>query len=363
MKIQVTQENLQTALNIVSRLVGNRTTLPVLGNVLLVTTGNRLKLAATNLEMGVTCHIGAKVEAEGSITLPARLLSEYISNLPGGTVALSVAKATAALQSGSFNSKINGISAEEFPSIPSVEAKTSFMLPAEQFAAALAQVVRMASSDDSRPVLAGVYLHAREGFLYAAATDSYRLAEKRVMEFEGECAVIVPARTISELLHILDGSSQEKLSVNDDAHQISFALKEVELVSRLIDGQFPDYRQLIPETVPTTARLKAAELRNVTKITSLFARENAGSVIITVGDKELRMGSVASQVGENSSAISAKISGEGLEVSLNGRYISDALSVIGTEEIDFGFTSKTNPCVLRLAGDDSYIHIIMPLRS
>lgn len=363
MQVSITQENLHKALSNVSRVVGSKTTLPVLGNVLLKTQDNRLKLAATNLEIGVTYWIGAKVEVDGDITIPAKLLSEYIANLPSGNVDIKVEKASAEIKSKSFQSKINGIDADEFPSIPEVDGNVQLEIPTDVFKTSMSQVVGVASSDDSRPVLTGVYLHTNEGKLYAVATDSYRLAEKEVMEFEGECSVIIPARTISELLRMIDDESAKTVSVAIDENQISFRFGDVELVSRLIDGQFPNYRQLIPEEVPTVATVATKELRNITKITSLFARENAGSVTLNVGGGHISMRSIASQVGENNSEIDAEVVGDDIEVSLNGRYIQDALSVVNADTIEVGLTGKVNPCMIKPVGDDSYLHIVMPLRS
>lgn len=363
MQISITQENLHKALSTVSRVVGNKTTLPVLGNVLLKTQDNRVKLAATNLEVGVTYWIGAKVVEDGDITIPAKLLSEYVANLPSGNVDIKVEKTSAEIKSQGFQSKINGIDADEFPSIPEVDGEVKMEIPVEKFKESFGQVVGVASSDDSRPVLTGVYIHANEGNLYVVATDSYRLAEKRVMEFEGECSVIVPGRTIAEFLRMIDDESIHTVEVAIDNNQVSFRFGDVEMVSRLIDGQFPNYRQLIPEEVPTKAVVATKELRNITKVTSLFARENAGSVTLGVNGEHVSMRSIASQVGENNSEIDAEVTGEDIEISLNGRYIQDALGVMNSNTIELGLTGKVNPCMIKPIDDDSYLHIIMPLRS
>lgn len=360
MNISITQENLNKALSHVSRIVGSRNTLPVLGNVLMQTKDNRVKLAATNLEIGITYWIGAKVEKEGSTTIPAKLLSEYVSNLPTGNVSIKVDKNTAQVTCGGFSSKINGIDAEEFPSIPEVTGQTKVQIEGDVFKRALEQVVGVCSSDDSRPVLTGVYLYTKDGVMYAVATDSYRLAEKRVMDTEVDFEVIVPGRSISELLRII-GDGTVEMRVDDS--QVSFVVDDIELVSRVIDGQFPDYKQLIPEEVPTKARVKTDDLRSVAKVAGLFARESAGSVTVAINEEDMHIRSIASQVGENTSEIDAEIIGEPIEVVLNGRYINDALSVISSDEVDIGLTGKVNPCVIKPIDDDSYLHIIMPLRS
>lgn len=361
MKFSITQENLNHSLATVSRIVGSRSTLPVLANIYLEAQANRVKLAATNLEMGITCWLGAKVETEGVTTVPAKLFSEYIHNLPSGNVELTTENDTTRIKSGGFDSKLNGIDASEFPSIPEVTNGQQISVAADTLKHALEQVVTVCSADDSRPVLTGVYLHTNNGVLYAVATDSYRLAEKRIMECEQEIAVIIPARSITELLRII--SEGDNVTINVDENQISFVVEETELVSRLIDGQFPDYRQLIPEDIPTTAQVKTTELQNVAKVAGLFARENAGSVIMKVEEQTISVQSVANQVGENTSSIEAQVEGDPIEVSLNGRYILDALNAINSKEVTVGLTGKVNPCVIRPVDDDSYLHIIMPLRS
>lgn len=361
MKFSITQENLNQGLATVSRIVGNRNTLPVLANVLLQTKNNRIQLSATNLEMGITHWIGGKVEKDGAITVPAKLFNEYIHNLPAGNVSLSTDKNTLHISSNGFNSKINGIGSEEFPSIPEVSGDVQFQVPTKTLKNALNQVVHVTSGDDSRPVLTGVYLHTRDGVLYAVATDSYRLAEKRVMELDEECKVIVPARTVLELLRLLGNG--ENVTVKVDDNQISFGFEDTELVSRVIDGEFPDYRQLIPGEIPTIARVNTSELQDITKAATLFARETTGSVTVKIERESLSMQSIANQVGENSSEISADVSGEGMEVALNGKYITDALGVIQTDQVDIGLTGKVNPCILQPVDDDSYLHIVMPLRS
>ncbi len=365
MQVSITQENFNKALTAVSRVVGNRGSLPVLSNILLRTEKNMLKIAATNLEIGVSYLIGAKVDKEGDITLPAKLLSEYVSSLPSGNIDIKVDKTSADITCENFNSKINGIDADDFPTIPHIDKGSNIEIPSEVFKTSLSQVSGVASTDDSRPVLTGIYMHSFNGFLYAVATDSYRLAEKRVIECEQECELIIPAQTISEVLRVLDNEDVETIDMIFDDNQVVFSFGSIEIVSRLIDGQFPNYRQLIPEDVPTTANVDVKALRDITKVTILFARENAGSITLNVDTKKntLSMGSVTSQVGENSSEIEVDSSGESIELSLNGRYLSYALTLLKSDKVDVGFAGKVNPCILRPEGDDSYLHVIMPLRS
>lgn len=364
MNIQVTQENLQQALGIAQRVVGQRTTLPVLANVLLQTEKNRLKIIATNLEMAVTAWVGAKIETDGEITIPARLLTEYISNLPSATLSLRAEKNILSVSGGSYNSKINGIEADDFPSIPQVTPRQTLSIASEVLKSGLSQVVNVASRDSSRPVLSGVYLYGDSSSLCAVATDSYRLAEKKLhIELKEKLAVIVPARSIIELLRGIDDTMAEKVEVSIDDNQICFRLGEIELISRLIDGQFPDYRQLIPSNYSTKVTIDAHELGAVTKVTNLFARENAGSVTIAASDGVFSIRSLANQVGENKSATTAEVEGEDIEVSVNGRYLAEATAAISTERISIEFSGKLSPVLFKPVGDDSYLHIVMPLRS
>jgi DNA polymerase-3 subunit beta len=367
MKFSVTQENLAKAVTTTGRIVSSRSSLPVLSNILLSTDTNRLRLAATNLEIGITCWIGCKVEQEGAVTVPARLLSEFVSSLPPGNLDVSASEANTTITTPHYNSNINGISAEEFPLIPEVKTDPIITLAASELRQAIAEVVVAASLDESRPVLAGVYLYTEEDNLVLVATDSYRLAERAIkLPQKGtDFAVIVPARTMQELVRVLaDHEGDVNLFIADN--QIMFQLENVELVSRLIEGQFPNYRQIIPAEEKTVATLATAELSRITKMANLFARENASSIRVEVqAEGEIRVMSSASQVGENTSSANCVVAGDDGEISLNARYLSDALAVITTKEVSLAMSGKLNACVLRPEGDeaDDYLHIIMPLRT
>ena len=368
MKLNVTQENLAKAVGTVGRVVSSRSSLPVLSNILLSTDTNRLRLAATNLEIGITYWVGCKVDQEGSVTAPARLLSEFVANLPTGNLEVSASETNITITTPHYNSQINGISAEEFPLIPEVKSDPVITLPTATLREAIAEVVVAASPDENRPVLAGVYMYTDEESLVLVATDSYRLAERKVplpKGHKGKLAVIVPARTMQELVRVLaDSEGDVNMYVADN--QVMFQLDNVELVSRLIEGQFPNYQQIIPEEEKTTAVLPTAELGRITKMANLFARENAGSIRVEVqAEGEIRILSSASQVGENTSSADCEVAGDDGEISLNARYLSEALGAIKTKQVVFAMSGKLNPCVLRPEGEgsDSYIHIIMPLRT
>ena len=367
MKLSLTQENLHKALSIVSRVASTRSNLPVLSNILLSTSANRLRLAATNLEIGVNYWIGCKVEQEGSITVPARLFSEFIATLPSQNIELSQKDLSLAVKAPGVESTINGISADEFPLIPELKTEPVLELPVEALQEALTQVVIAASQDEARPILTGVYIYSEEKSLVLVATDSYRLAEKRLKLAKPPkepVAVIVPARTMQELGRVLaEASGTVKVYLGEN--QVMFATGNVELTSRLIEGKFPDYRQIIPKSTETSVDIDTAELTRITKVASLFARENAGSVRLDIKSSgQLAVVSNPSQVGENTSTADCSVSGEDGEISLNARYLTDALGVIKTEQVLLSLSGKLNPCVLAPSEKPAdYLHIIMPLRT
>jgi DNA polymerase-3 subunit beta len=371
MKASVTQENLNKALNTVGRIVSSRSSLPVLGNILISTDQKRIKLSATNLEIGIHYWVGGKIDAEGAVTVPARLISEFVSSLPASNIALESDEASLTIQTEHYTSHINGISADEFPLIPAIDAKPTLTIPAIAFRDALQQVVVAASLDESRPVLAGVFLYNNGKELVMAATDSYRLAERRMVlskEPENKLSVIVPVRTTQELVRILGEATDEAAEVQIfiAENQVMFRQDNVELTSRLIEGQFPNYQQIIPATQETAIEIETAEFARITKVASLFARENAGGVRLEIKKGgQVCLISTASQLGDNTSSADCITKGEDGEVSLNTRYLAEALAAIKTEEVEFSISGKLSACTLRPVGKEAkgYLHIIMPLRT
>lgn len=365
MQVQVVQEHLKQALQVVSRVVGNRSTLPVLANILISTDKNRLKISATNLEIGINFWVGCKVEHEGSVTVPAKLLSEFVANLPNENITLNVEDNKLSIDAGQYQSTINGISPEEFPSIPVVSDSSPMLVGGSDLEKAITQTISAVSSDEARPVLTGTYIYNDDSSIILVATDSYRLAEKRIKldTKPKEIKMIIPGRTMQEVLRVVAGV-KDNVEIHIEDAQIMFRVGEIEIISRIIDGQFPDYKQLIPAENEINLSIEKKEFINITKISSLFARENGGSITLNVDDnkQEMSIQSIASQVGDNTSRAKATVEGAG-EVAINSRYIIDALNVIDQEKVTFAFSGKLNPCVLKPVNDDSYLHIIMPLRS
>jgi DNA polymerase-3 subunit beta len=364
MKLVVTQENLHKALSVVARVASSKTSLPILSNILLRTDQNRLLLAATNLEVAITEHIGAKVVNEGAITIPSRLMSEFISNLPKGNVELKVDGTKLHISAGNYTSTINGMPAEDFPALPEISSATELRLAAPLFKRAISQTVITASHDDTRPVLTGVLCHTHEGSLYFAATDGYRLSERRLVEMTEEAKALIPASTLQDVIRVLPDECEE-VSMLLDETQVRFRMDDIEVTSRLIDGNFPDYRQLIPKQTDTNTTVAKDELNRIAKIAGLFARESGGSVTIKADGTRgtVSIHSIASQLGENTSETEAKVEGDG-QVTINSRYLIEALSCIDEPTVRFGFSGKLAPCVLTPDTDNSdYQHIIMPLKS
>ncbi len=362
MKLQVTQENFTKALSNVAKVaIASRNPLPILNNVLLRTVDNRLTISATNLEIAITERIGSKVQTDGAITVPARLIQEYVASLPSGVLDIELEDRKLHISTDQYRSTINGVAADDFPEVPEVGEGIKFSVPIKEFKKALQQVVFAASSDETRPVLTGVYLHTHEGNLYVVATDSYRLAEKKLIKTSQDISLLIPATALNDLLRILP-ETVEKVDVFADSQQALFKAGDIELITRLIDATYPDYRKLIPNKFSSTANLQRDEFVNITKVSSLFARESAGSITIKLEKNKVSINSVASQLGENTSSAKAKVTGDG-EVTLNSRYLLDALNAFNEENTNISFNGKLEPCVITSDNVKDYTHVIMPLKS
>lgn len=363
MKLQVTQENLSKALSSVARIANTRNALPILGNVLLKTVDNRLSVSATNLDIAITHFIGSKVSSEGAITVPARLMQDFVASLPNGVIDLDLDEYKLHISTDQYQSTINGVPADDFPVMPAIADGTTWEIPSSVFKKGLQQTVLAASNDEARPVLTGLYLHSHDSMLYMVATDSYRLAEKSLVKHKDTVSLLIPAGAMQDMLRIL-GDGDDPVIVTHDDQQVLFRVGEVELVSRLIDGAYPDYRKLIPENFAITATLNRDDFTNITKVSSLFARESAGSVTIKVDElkQQVSINSIASQLGENTASAAAEITGDG-EVTLNSRYLLDALHVFGGDKVTFQFNGKLDPSLLTDPKNQDYKHVVMPLRS
>lgn len=363
MKLQVTQENLNKALGTVARVANTRNALPILANVLLKTTNNQLSIAATNLDIAITEYCGAKVTEDGSITVPARLMQDFISNLPHGVIDLDLKANKLHISTDQYESVINGVVADDFPVMPAITEGKTWSIAAQQLKKGLQQIIFAASNDQTRPVLTGVLLHVVDGNVYLAATDSHRLAEKRLGESSEAYSLLIPATAMQDLLRIT-GDLEADIKITSDDQQVLFQAGDVELVARLIDATYPDYRRLIPAEFAVTATVKRSDLVNVTKVSSLFARESAGSITVNVeeANQQISVRSVASQLGENTSNANGQVNGSG-SITLNSRYLLDALQAMSGEHVSFCFNGKLEPVLIKDPAADDYNHIVMPLKS
>lgn len=367
MKFFCSQKDLEVALNIVNKAISSNNTLPVLNNILIKVEGKRVHFSATNLEIAISYFMDADVRGEGAITIPAKLITSYVSLLMDEKVDLSLGDGMSLLvNSSTSNTKIKGISSDEFPLIPKVEAEHSFSVSTKDLDVSIAETVFAASTNISRPVLSGVYLVVNGGEMKMVATDSYRLAEKKLTlskKIDGEFSCIVPARTISELGKIANKSEAKEVNIDVSKNQILFKVGGVELVSRLIEGKFPEYERIIPKEGKTKVEVSVEDLSLVLKRVSLFARENNNSVKLSAtNDGKLQVSTDETKVGEEKAEVAIKIEGENNKISLNAQYLLDVLTYLTEEKIVLEINDKLSPAVIKVARRDDYIYIIMPLK-
>ena len=378
MKLECLQENLAEGLAVVGRVVPTKSTLPVLSNVLVAAREVELQLAATNLELAVAHRVPASVSHPGEITLPARLLADYVALLDHGQkVALDLNEKThkVHLACGRYEANIAGIDAEDFPPIPSVSGGVSFQIAAPALKEAINQVVFAAAPDDTRPVLAGVLMRLGAGSLTLAAADGFRLAVRSIDLPEGapDLQMIVPARTLAEVARLLPSDEAEEVSTSTTpgGNQVYFAFGKTEVTSRLIDGQFPDYQRIIPNDAKTNVVLSTNDFLRATRAAAVFARDNSNIVRLectpSKEEAELALGSVlvkstSAEMGDNEGHLDASISGDEAQIAFNGKYLRDALEAIESQQVSLQITGPSSPGILQPVGEpNGYLHVIMPM--
>ena len=371
MRLSCIQENLSKGLGTVGRAVATKTTLPVTNNVLLATDQSRLRLSATNLEIAISCWVGAMVEEEGAITLPARLLNEFVNSLPNERIDLELDSKTMELKCARFQARISGVDAEDFPPIPKIGDGTAYKVEPEALRQAINQVVFATATEDTRPVLTGVSLEFEGDTLTLAAADGFRLAVHKTTLASGaaeKVEIIVPGRSLSELNRLLgDQKDQVEIAVSPNKSQVLFRLKDVEMVSQLIQGTFPNYRQLIPQGHATRATVSTTDFLRATKTASIFARDGSGIVRLQMspgeaeGPGKMSVSGRSEQIGENVGELDAQVSGEASKIAFNGKYLMDVLGVIYEAQVTLDTTTPSSPGVIQPVGADNYTHIIMPM--
>ena len=371
MKLSCLQENLSKGLGIVGRAVATRTTLPITNNVLIATEQSRLRLTATNLEIAISCWIGAMVEEEGAITVPARVLTEFVNSLQGDKIDLELVGHSIELKCARFEARISGIDAEDFPPIPKVGDGKTYQIEPDALRAAINQVVFATASEDTRPVLTGVCAEFEEETLTLAAADGFRLAVHKTpltTPVEERTEIIIPSRSLTELNRLLvDQKELVDIAVNPNKSQVLFRLKDIEIVSQLLQGTFPNYRQLIPQGHSTRSTVSTPEFLRATKTASIFARDGNGIVRLQATPGEgavlgsMSISARSEQVGDNVGEIDAQVEGETAKIAFNGKYLIDVLSVIHEGQVALETTTPSSPGGIRPVGSESYVHIIMPM--
>ncbi|MGA2820882.1 MAG: DNA polymerase III subunit beta [Anaerolineales bacterium] len=373
MKVSCLQENLARGLSTVSRAVATRSVLPVLGSILVATEEGRLKLSATNLEMGISCWIGAKIEQEGSTAVPARTFVDFVNTLPNDQVSLVLDPRRLALKlrCAAFSSEIKCMEAQEFPLLPTSGPGEGIALNVQDLRQMIAQVGIAAATDDTRPVLTGVLVRAEGEQLTLAAADGFRLSvrtAKLSAPLREAIQVIVPARALNELARLLaDGEETIWMFLPTGRGQVIFRLKDEELSSSLIDGTFPDYQPIIPKKYATRSVLATSQFLKACKAVDIFARQSSHSarVRITPGGEaqpgSLEVKATAAETGEGESVVEASIEGEPLEIAFNVKYLLDVLNVVNTPNVALETTGQASPGVVRPVGGDEFVHVIMPM--
>lgn len=374
MKVTILQENLARGLGIVSRAVSPRSTLPVLSNILIATDGGRLRLSATNLEMGITCWITARIEEEGSTTVPARTLADLVNTLPGDQVALNLDMTTQTLnvRSGTSTNDIKGIDAQEFPPLPVPDMEGAVQLNVVDFREMIHQVAFAASTDEARPVLMGVLVIVNGDKITMAAADGFRLSVRSATLSTPALQpvnIIVPARALSELARISsDGEETIAMVVPKGRGQVVFRVKDAELVSQLIDGTFPDYQQIIPRSYKSRTLVATASLLKACKQAEIFAREGSNVARLDIkashGDmepSEVEISATSEETGKNETIVEATVDGSGVLIAFNVKYLREALEVIRTPNVALETSAANAPGVIRPVGEDDFLHVIMPM--
>lgn len=378
MKLICTQENFKKAIGSTERVVGKQITLPILENILLETEQGMLKASATNLEIGVVLKTGAKIEKEGKITVPARLIGNFVANLPAhDTIELEVKDSALKITSGDYQAQIKGLGAQEFPIIPELEGDFLFSVPVAEFRNAASRLLSCTSVDNTRPELTGVNVLFLDKEIHMAATDSFRLAEA-IIQIEKEKnydlfiskvqSVIVPAQTLAEILRIADDESK-KIKVAVEESQIFFQVGGVKIVSRLINGKYPEYKHIIPQKFETRVLISREELARAVKIASAFTNSKSGEVSFTVQNKKVIVESQSAEAGENKTELAAQISGPEQKIVFNPRYILDGINSVTTNSLDIFINSGSSPVVIRMVDEktvkpvESFTYVVMPIKN
>ena len=363
MKITINQKNLKKALNLVEKVVSKNTSLPILNNILLKTENGRLKVSATNLEIGVNYIIGAKIEEVGQIAIPARIISDFIGNIIDDKVSLTNKNNILSINSERYKTQILGFDAKDFPIIPKIKSKPLAIIPVKLLRNSLMTVLDSVAVSETRPELAGVFMDFNNDRIVFAATDSFRLTEKSV-DFKNvqKQSFIIPRNTVVELIRIAS-ELEGDLVFNTSDNQVSFSNDDFEMVSRVVDGNYPDYKKVIPERCISRVLIKKDELDKTIRVAGLFST-NISDIKINCSEGKMAVLAKNADKGEIETLIDASLKNQPFEVSLNFRYLLDGLKILDTEKVVMEFTGQGSPLVIRPNDDKKdVVYLIMPLRS
>ncbi len=373
MRLSCQQEDLHRGLSAVSRAIPARSTLPITQHVLVEAGDSSITLSATDAEtIAITYTIEADIEEPGAITLPSRLLADFVATLPHQPISMTLAERSrqVSLACARNTASVGGMDPDDFPPIPSVTSGETISIDAARLRAAIAQTVFAAATDDSRPVLTGVHFHFKDNELRLAAADGFRLSVHTLpVDADIERVAIVPARALGELGRLLQEASSGEVTVtfNQTGTQVQFDVGHARLIANLIQGTFPNYDQLIPSNFATRTEVSVGDFMRETRIASIFARDGSGIVRIIASPGEasdpgtLYITARADEVGDNEGIMDAVVDGEESKIAFNGRYLTDVLNVIDTDRVAIETTSPSSPGVLRPVGDDRFIHVVMPM--
>jgi len=382
MKVSILQENLDKGLSVVSKIVDNRANLPILANVLIKAEEGSLKLTTTNLNIGINIWLPAKKEKEGSFTVPAKELTDFVSTLPQQKIRLEKEKESLKVSSDSYNATFNGMGAAEFPKVLSIKSQPltrkstargkksiikKFELNVNRFLEMVEQTTFAAAQDETRPVLTGIRISTKGKNLQLVATDGYRLSLKKakVKKSLDLPVLVVPANALSEIVRIIGGKKEgEKLTaaILKDSGQIIFKYKNIEVVARLIEGEFPDFEKIIPEESENTALLEKDEFEKAVRASSIFARKSANIIKFKFEKDEVRLRANAPEIGKNEIKLACKYSGEEMEIAFNCRFLLDFLRSYEKEKFLLEISDPLKPGVFKEEKNSNYLHIIMPVR-
>src|SRR3990170_2615216 len=377
MKFKISQSDFSKTLSAASRSILTKANLPILSNVLISASRNKLEILSTNLETATKASISCKTEIEGKITIPGRTLLEFISQLPEGEVTFEKLGEEVLVSTKGYNARIPTIAPEEFPAIPKIEKGYEVKIKTEDFVRGVAEVAFCAAQDEGRPILTGVLCEFKGGKLSLVATDGYRLSFREIpiekSPGEKNIKIVVPARAVSEVAKVivenLDGDDQLSLVIADSLNQINFKVGNVEFTSRLIEGEFPGWQKIIPSSFTTKTRLPKSEFIKLVRIAAIFARDSGNIVRLKLENASaskkgtLTVLANTAQVGSTDAQIEAEMIGKGGEIAFNFRYLLEVLSIISGEEVNFEMIESLNPGRITATDDkDNFFHIIMPVR-